>query len=144
MSAETNPPTPKMDAADLWKEEVFTDRKVGTIRRLTPVKADGSPDMGRKALFLGEASLLTPAGSLPLSFEIPADTLDGAVAAYGEAVQKAFTETMEELKELRRKAATSIVLPQGGAGLPGAGGLGGAPGLGGGLGGGLPPGKLKL
>lgn len=143
MSPENDPQNPKMDAADLWTEEVFTDRKVGTIRRLTPVKADGSPDSGRKSLFLGEASLLTPAGSLPLSFEIPADTLAAAVEAYGPAVQKAFAETMEELKELRRKAATSIVLPQGGAGLPGAGGLGGAPGLGG-LGGGLPPGKLKL
>lgn len=124
----------KMDAADLWKEEVFTDRKVGTIRRLSPVKADGSPDSLRKLMFVGEASLLTPAGSLPLSFEIPAETLEKAVAGYADAVQLAFQDAMAELEEMRRRAATSLVLPPAGAG-----GLAG-------LGGGLPPGagKLKL
>lgn len=131
--------TPKMDAADLWKEEVFTDRKVGTIRRLAPVKADGSPDAARKAIFLGEASLYTPAGTLPLTFEIPADTLEKAVAGYGEAVQHAFEDAMEELQEMRRKASSSIVIPKGGAaGIPGTtGGPLGGPG-------GLPPGKLHL
>ncbi|MBI3565126.1 MAG: hypothetical protein HY079_08020 [Elusimicrobia bacterium] len=126
---------PKMDAADLWTEEVFTDRKVGTIRRLSPVKSDGAPDAARKALYLGEASLYTPAGTLPLTFEIPADSLEKAVAAYGDAVQKAFEEAMEELQEMRRKASQSIVIPKGGA----AGLAGGALGPGG-----LPPGKLHL
>jgi len=133
MSAESKEP-PKMDAADLWKEETFTDRKVGTIRRLTPVKADGSLDAVRRAQFIGEASLLTPAGSLPLTFEIPADSLEKAVAGYGEAVQLAFQDAMEELQEMRRRASTGLVVPPpgGAAGLPG-------------LGGGLPPGsKLKL
>src|SRR5262249_24780090 len=77
-------PAPKMDAADLWREEMFTDRKVGTIRRMTPVKADGSVDASRKTTFIGEASLMTPAGSLPLTFEIPAADLAAAVAAYGD------------------------------------------------------------
>lgn len=134
--SDPNDAPAKMDAADMWTEEVFTDRKVGTIRRLSPVKADGSPDAGRKVLFVGEASLMTPAGTLPLSFEIPADSLEKAVAGYGDALQIAFTDTMEELKEMRRKATSGLVLP--GQGAPGMGG-----GLGG-LGGGLPPGKLKL
>lgn len=139
MSPENEQP-PKMDAADLWREEIFTDRKVGTVRRLTPVKPDGSADLSRKAVFLGEASLMTSAGSLPLTFEIPGETLEKAVAGYGDAVQKAFQEAMEELKELRRRAASQIVIPPAGGGL--SGGLGGG-GLGGG--GGLPPGgKLKL
>src|SRR5687768_14868612 len=102
----------KMDEKDLWREEVFTDRKVGTIRRLTPVDANGAADPSRKTLFIGEASLMTPAGALPLSFEIPGETLSDAVAGYAAAVQLAFQETMEELKELRRKASTSIVTPQ--------------------------------
>ncbi len=138
MSQENEAPTPKMDAADLWREELFTDRKVGVIRKLTPIKIDGSPDPSRKVIFTGEASLMTPAGTLPLSFEMPVDTLEKAVALYGDAVAQAFHETMEELKEMRRKASSSLVLPgQGGPGL--GGGLGG-------LGGGLPPGagKLKL
>jgi hypothetical protein len=133
MSAETKE-SPKMDAADLWKEETFTDRKVGTIRRLTPVKADGSVDAMRKPLFIGEASLLTPAGSLPLNFEIPAESLEKAVAGYAEAVQLAFQDAMEELQEMRRRASSGLVVPP----------PGGAAGLQG-LGGGLPPGsKLKL
>jgi hypothetical protein len=133
MSAEPKE-SAKMDAADLWKEETFTDRKVGTIRRLTPVKIDGTADSLRKPLFIGEASLLTPAGSLPLTFEIPAETLEKAVAGYGEAVQLAFQDAMEELQEMRRRASSGLVVPP----------PGGAAGLQG-LGGGLPPGgKLKL
>lgn len=130
MDSEDKGVNPTMDPKDLWREEVFTDRKVGTIRRLSPVKADGSPDASRKPVFTGEAQILTPAGALPLNFEIPGETLDAAVAGYGAAVEIAFRETMEELKEMRRKAASSIVIPQGG----GLSGLGPPPG----------GGKLKL
>jgi len=127
MSQEQNEPSPKMDPADLWREDVFTDRKIGTIRRLTPVTTDGSVDAGRKVLFIGEASLDTPAGALPLNFELPAANLEQAVAAYGDAVQKAFEEAMAALQEMRRRASSSLVLP---------------PGVGPGAGGG--PGKIKL
>jgi hypothetical protein len=136
MSQEQNEAAPRMDSADLWREDVFTDRKIGTIRRLTPVKADGSPDPARKIVFVGEASLDTPAGALPLNFEIPGDTLEQAANAYGPAVQKAFEEAMEALKEMRRRASSSLVLPGGGPGGLSGGGLG--PGMGPG------PGKIKL
>jgi hypothetical protein len=125
---------PKMDAADLWSEDMFTDRKVGVIRRLNPVKPDGSPDPARKPTFVGEASLMTPGGALPLSFEIPAADLSAAVAGYGAALEKALQEAMEELKELRRRASSQIVIPQGG--MPPGGLGGGLTGPGGG--------KLKL
>jgi hypothetical protein len=121
---EHNEPSFRMDSSDLWREEIFTDRKVGTIRRLTPVKPDGSHDAARKAVYVGEASLDTPAGALPLNFEIPAETLEAAAAAYGDAVQKAFEEAMEALQEMRRRASSSLVLPGGAAGLTGAPGLG--------------------
>lgn len=115
-----------MDPNALWREDVFTDRSVGTIRRLAPVKADGSPDLARKTLFVGEAALMTPGGSLPISFEIPAEDLAQAVAGYGPALEKAYEETLEDLQELRRRASQKIVLPQGG--LPPAGGPGLPPG----------------
>lgn len=133
MNGQEKPMDLKMDAANLWREEVFTDHKVGVIRRLSPVKPDGSPDLSRQPMFTGEAQILTPAGALPLNFEIPAADLTQAVAGYGPAVQKAFEETMEELKEMRRKAASQIVIPQGGA--SGLSGLGGPAPM---------PGKLKL
>ena len=41
---------PDMNPQDLWLEEIFTDRRVGTIRRMTPVKGDGTPDAGRQIL----------------------------------------------------------------------------------------------
>src|SRR4030067_938987 len=44
MFNEPNAPAAKMDAADLWREEVFTDRKLGAIRRLTPVRTDGAAE----------------------------------------------------------------------------------------------------
>jgi hypothetical protein len=123
MNNEPNEPSPQMDSSDLWREEVFTDRKIGTIRRLTPVKPDGSSDPARKTIFIGEASLDTPAGALPLNFEIPADTLESAAAAYGSAVQKAVEEAMQALQEMRRRASSSLVLPTGGAVPPGLGKL---------------------
>src|SRR5690242_615234 len=48
---------PQMDAAGLYREEMFTDRKVGAIRRLTPVTADGAPDTARPVLFIGQAEI---------------------------------------------------------------------------------------
>lgn len=102
---------PKMDPKDLWKEEAFTDRKVGAIRRLTPVNPDGTTDLSRKAVFIGEAALMTPAGSIPLNFEIPAADLGAAVAGYGPALQKAYADALEELNEMRRKQASRIVVP---------------------------------
>ena len=59
----------KMDPASLYREETFTDRRMGTIRVLTPVRTDGSVDPGRQGVYLGEAEMLTPAGTLPLVFE---------------------------------------------------------------------------
>ncbi len=112
-----------MDAAGVYREDVYTDRKVGTIRCLTPVKSDGSPAPGRKPVYVGEAQILTPMGAIPVTFEIEAATLDAAVTQYPNAAKQAVERTVKEIQELRRQAASSIVIPQGG-GLP-PGGLGG-------------------
>ena len=125
--AENTAPEPKMDPASLYHEEVFTDRKIGTIRRLTPVRQDGTPDPARTTVFVGEAQLMTSVGALPLSFEIPAQSLDQAAGKYSEAAKQAFERAVQELQEMRRQAASSIVLPGQGAGLP----PGGLPGSGG-------------
>lgn len=124
---EDKPMDARMDPAALYREEIFTDRKVGTIRRLIPVKSDGSADAARPTYYIGEAQLLTAMGTLPLSFEIEAKSLDEAVARYGDAAKQAFERALHELQELRRQAASSIVIPQQGVGgfppggLPGGG-----------------------
>jgi hypothetical protein len=110
-----NAPDPKMDANDLYREDTITDRKVGTIRVMTPVRPDGSTDPARAAVFVGQAQIMTPAGVLPLSFEIPATTLAEACAGFADGAKVAFEETMQELQEMRRQQASSIVIPDAGA-----------------------------
>lgn len=117
---------PQMSADDLYLEEVFTDRRVGTIQRLTPVDADGRPDPKRPVLYLGQTQILTAAGALPLSFDIPAASLRDAAAKFGEGAKLALQQTMERLEEMRREAASSIIVPEAGA-AAGLGGMGGLP-----------------
>jgi hypothetical protein len=116
-----------MDANALYREEIYTDRQVGTIRVLTPVTQDGAPDTARPTLFVGEAQIYTSMGALPLSFELEGSTLSEAVAQYAPAAKEAVERAVRELEEMRRQAASSIVIPRGGAGglPPGAMGGGG-------------------
>jgi hypothetical protein len=107
----------KVDPNGLFLEEVFTDRRVGTIRRLTPVKKDGLRDSARAILYVGETQVLTPAGALPIGFEIGAGSLEEAAEKFGQLAKDAIERTVKELQELRRQAASSIVVP----GQPGSG-----------------------
>jgi hypothetical protein len=117
----------KMDASSLYREEIYTDRKIGTIRTLVPVTPNGDIDGGRPVVYTGEAQIMTQMGPLPINFEIDANSLGEAVEGYAAAAKVAVDRTVRELQDLRRQAASSIVLPgQGGAGggFP-PGGLGG-------------------
>jgi hypothetical protein len=120
----------QMDTNNLYREETFTDNAVGTLRRLVPVTADGEVDNSRSPQYVGSTQVLTNAGPLPLSFEIEANSLTEAAAAFGDAAKDAFEKTMEELREMQRQQAGSIVVPQGGMG--GMGGMGPGGGMGGG------------
>jgi len=120
----------QMDTNNLYREETYTDNAVGTLRRLVPVTADGEVDSSRRTQYVGSTQVLTNAGPLPLSFEIEAGSLTEAAAAFGDAAKDAFERTMEELRELQRQQAGSIVVPKGGMG--GIGGMGPGGGMGGG------------
>jgi hypothetical protein len=115
MAGPSNAPDPKMDAQDLYREDLYSDRRVGTIRVMTPVKPDGTPDPARPTSYVGQAQIMTPAGALPLSFEIDAKTLAEACEGFAEGAKLAFEETMKELQEMRRQQASSIVIPDAGA-----------------------------
>ncbi len=115
MAGPSNAPEPKMDAQDLYREDLYSDRRVGTIRVMTPVKPDGTPDPARTTSYVGQAQIMTPAGALPLSFEIDAKTLAEACEGFAEGAKLAFEETMKELQEMRRQQASSIVIPDAGA-----------------------------
>ena len=128
-----NAPDAAMDAASLYREEIVTDRKIGTIRVLVPVTPAGDPDAARKTIYSGEAQIMTNMGALPVSFDIEADSLADAVAGYGDAARAGIERTMRELQEMRRQASSGLIVPPAGAAsaLTG-GGMGGMGGLGGG------------
>jgi hypothetical protein len=116
----------KMDASSLYREEIYTDRRIGTIRAMVPVLPSGATDGSRPVAYTGEAQIMTQMGPLPVSFDIEAKSLAEAVEGYAAAAKAAVERTVKELQELRRQAASSIVLPgQGGGGAFGPGGLGG-------------------
>jgi hypothetical protein len=103
----------KLDPDTLYLEEVLTDRRIGTLRRLTPVKRDGQPDATRPVAYVGETQILTPAGSIPIAFEIEAASLGEAAEKFAALAKEAIDRTVRELQELRRQAGSSIVVPQG-------------------------------
>ena len=110
-------PEIKIDATALYREEVFTDRRAGTLRRLLPVLPDGAHDAARPILWLGQTQLMTPGGVLPLGFEIEAKDLAEAVEKFPAAVQQALEDAIEEAQQMRREAASRIVVPEAGAAL---------------------------
>jgi hypothetical protein len=119
MAAQNDLPDVKLDAAHLYREEVYTDRRAGTIRKLIPVTLDGSTDSSRDVLFSGQTQLLTPAGVLPLVFEIDAKTLKEALDKFPEGVKGALEQAIDEAREMRREQASRIVVPEVGGGMGG-------------------------
>jgi hypothetical protein len=130
MPAEPRTADATMDASALYREEIVTDRKVGTIRMMVPILASGAPDPARATVYTGEAQIMTNMGALPVSFDIEAATLAEAVAQYGEAAKTGIERTMRELQEMRRQASSGLIVPPPGAAsaLTGGGLPGGIPG----------------
>lgn len=101
----------RMDPLGLYREETYTDRKMGMIRVLTPVTKDGLADSSRQTLYIGEAQLLTQVGALPLAFEIEARSLGEAAEKFAAGAKVAVERAVRELQELRREAASPIIIP---------------------------------
>ena len=116
MENPTGIPEISMEASELRREDVYTDNRVGTIRVLTPVTIEGDIDPAGEVQYLGSTQVMTPAGALPLSFEIPATSLAEAVAGFGDAAQISIEHTMEELRQMQREQASQIVVPGSGMG----------------------------
>ena len=102
----------QMDAANLYREESYTDLKAGTMRKLVPVKADGSDDPSREPIFTAATQIMTPGGVLPLSGEVEgAKTLADAVAGFAPAIKQAIADLREEMAAMQRERASQIVVP---------------------------------
>jgi len=101
----------KVDANNLYKEEVFSDLRVATIRRLTPVSPDGSHDVTRPTMWSVETQILTPQGLVPVHAPVEASTLDEVIEKFPAAIQAGLDRMIEEAREMRRQSANRIVSP---------------------------------
>lgn len=116
-----------VDTDNLYREETYTDLRAASIRKLTPVRVDGTPDAARPAMFVGDTTLMTQMGPLPVQFPIEAASLEDAFAKFPEGVREAVERLNDRAREMAREEASRIVVP---SQMPG-GGMGGLPGKGG-------------
>ena len=100
-----------IDGNNLWKEENFTDLQVGSIRKLTPIKSDGTEDEMRKATFSATTNIMTPGGAPPISGEIEADNLAEAVEKFPDAINAAVKKLQEDMIQMQQEQANKIVTP---------------------------------
>jgi len=139
MANENNPLADlQVDTSNLYREESFSDMKSAGLRRLTPVKIDGTVDDSRPVLFVAETTLMSERGPLPIQANVEAKDLAEACEKFPEAIQQAVDRLIEQAREMQREAMNRIVVP--GQGMPGIPG-GGQGGMGGGQGG---PGGIIL
>ena len=102
----------QMDGANLYREETYTDLKAGTLRKLVPVKADGTDDPARPAVYTAATQVMTPGGVLPLSGEVAgAKTLAEAVSGFPATIKQAIADLREEMAAMQRERASQIVVP---------------------------------
>ena len=117
----TNRPSPlgelQIEVADLYREEVFTDLQAANLRRLTPVKDDGTDDPSRPVLFVASTQLMSQAGPIPISTELDAKDLREAIAKFPDAIRAAVERMVEEAREMQRRESSRLVVP-GPGGMP--------------------------
>jgi len=100
-----------VDRQNFYREESFTDLKVATIRRLSPVKPDGSVDKTRKTVFIGQTNIMTPSGALPIQAVIQAKQLQQAVKRFPHAMQDAVDKLAEEVQKMKQQEESKIITP---------------------------------
>jgi hypothetical protein len=101
----------RVDTSNLYREEVFTDLRVASIRKLIPIRADGSPDPSRAPIFTGQTTLMSAAGPVPVQCPLDATTLEEATARFPDAIKEAVERLVDEAREMQRREASRIVVP---------------------------------
>jgi hypothetical protein len=96
----------KIDKNNLYREESITDLKVASIRRLVPVRADGSDDAERTPIFVGSTQLMTPEGPLPIQSKLEAKTLAEAFEEFPNAMRQALDEVIAQIQQMQQQQQT--------------------------------------
>mgnify|MGYP006141663793 CR=1 FL=1 len=118
----TEPNSVDVDVENLYREESFTDLQAANIKRLAPVDENGDPDSTRSAQYIGDTTLMTQMGPIPVQFPLEAGSLKEAFEKFPQGVQDAIVKLQERAQEMAREEASRIVVPGGG----GPGPVGGA------------------
>ena len=93
----------EVDVSSLYREEVITDLRVASIRKLVPIRPDGTDDPDRPALFTGQTTLMSQAGPVPVQCQLEGETLEEAAAKFPEAIQQAVERLVDEAREIQRR-----------------------------------------
>ena len=101
-----------MDAAGLYREEMFTDRKVGAIRRLTPVTGDGAPDTTRPVVVHRPGGDHDQHGARAAELRDRGQDAGQAVAGFRRCSNVAIERTVQQIQELRRSRLRSWSCPR--------------------------------
>jgi hypothetical protein len=91
----------RVDTSNLYREEVFTDLRVASIRK----------DPSRAPIFTGQTTLMSAAGPVPVQCPLDATTLEEATARFPDAIKEAVERLVDEAREMQRREASRIVVP---------------------------------
>ena len=100
-----------IDTANLFREESITDTQSANIKQLIPITLDGTEDSSRERQFVGDTTLMTQMGPIPVQFPIPAKNLEEAFTMFPEGVQGAVEKLQERAQDMAREEASRIVVP---------------------------------
>jgi hypothetical protein len=100
-----------IDTANLFREESITDTQSANIKQLIPINLDGTEDSSRERQFVGDTTLMTQMGPIPVQFPIPAKNLQEAFTMFPEGVQGAVEKLQERAQDMAREEASRIVVP---------------------------------
>lgn len=103
----------------LYRQEEYTDTMAGSIKKLIPVKSDGTEDAGRANIFVGQTSIMLPSGPMPVQAILEAATLAEALKIFPEAMEKAINELAEKLIKLAEEQQSVIQKPDSNIIMPG-------------------------
>ena len=92
-----------VDRNNLYREENVTDLTTASIRKLTPIKIDGSDDESRATLYVGYTQLMSPQGPLPVQCQLDAPTLEAAIEQFPAAMERELAKLIAQAEKMQRE-----------------------------------------
>jgi hypothetical protein len=92
-----------VDRDNLYREENIIDLRAASIRCLTPINPDGTPDASREKMYIGHTQLMSPQGPVPIHAPLAASTLEEAMANFPGAMEQAMEEMIQEAQRMHQE-----------------------------------------